>query len=108
MLFVHDIEKVAAFYETYFGLKRMGTVKDGYLELKSTGTRIALHRAGKLRGSITSSRVKIVFACSDVKKQVEAFKKQGLQFGKVYEWEGISFADTKDPEKNPVQISSRK
>jgi hypothetical protein len=32
---------------------------------------------------------------------------QGLKFGKVHEVNGFAFANARDPEGNPIQISSR-
>lgn len=107
MLFVKNLEKVDSFYEMHFGLKRIGKAEDGYLELSSGALRLALHRARPSKGDNSHSPAKIVFACADVHTQVKKFEKAGLKFGKMFEWEGFYFADTKDPEKNPAQISSR-
>jgi predicted enzyme related to lactoylglutathione lyase len=107
ILFVRDIERVALFYEKHFGLKRVGKIKDGYLELGKSGTRIALHVARGSDGDNSHSPAKIVFSCRNVKKKVAELTQAGLKFKKIYEYEGFCFADTQDPEKNPVQISER-
>ena len=107
MLFVKDIEKVAAFYERHFGLCRVGETEEGYLELDGGGVRLALHAAKWSDGDNSESPAKIVFECEDVRAAVDDLTKNGLKFGKVFEWNGCAFADTKDPENNPVQISSR-
>ena len=107
MLFVKDVEKVAGFYEQHFGLSRIGELEDGYLELDGGGVRLALHSAKWSDGDNSESPAKIVFECANVQAAVEAFTKKGLKFGKLFEWKGFAFADTKDPENNPVQISSR-
>ena len=107
MLFVQDVEKVATFYEDYFGLVRIDAHEEGYLELDAGSVRLALHAAKWSDGDNSESPAKIVFECDDVPTAVAAFQKKGLKFGKVFEWKGFAFADTKDPENNPVQISSR-
>ena len=107
MLFVKDVEKVARFYEEYFELVRVGEPEDGYLELAAGDVRLALHAAKWSDGDNSESPAKIVFECKDVKTTVADFKKKGLTFGKIFEWNGFAFADTKDPENNPIQISSR-
>lgn len=107
MLFVKDIEKVATFYEGHFGLVRIGEPEDGYLELDAGGVRLALHAARWSDGDNSESPAKIVFECEDVHHAVSEYRKNGLEFSKVFEWKNFAFADTKDPENNAVQISSR-
>lgn len=107
ILFVADPSKVAAFYQEHFGLEPVGPEEDGWIELGAGGCNLALHR-GKLAPGISShSPAKIVFAVSDVRAEVERLTREGLKFGKVHDWNGFSFADTKDPEGNPIQLSSR-
>jgi catechol-2,3-dioxygenase len=64
ILYVRDIEKVAAFYQKHFGLKPLPGAEGGWLELGSpNGTcSIALRQAAvsQKRGS----EIKIVFACT--------------------------------------------
>lgn len=107
MLFVKDLEKVARFYEEKLELIRVGEPIDGFLELEAGNVRIALHEAKWSNGDNSDSPVKIVFECDDVRATVSRLEKKGVEFGKVFDWNGFSFADTKDPENNPLQISSR-
>ncbi len=107
ILFVADLPKVAAFYQRYFGLEPVGAAEEGWLELRAGGCNLALHHGKLPPGSRALSPVKIVFAVRDVPEAVKQFAADGLTFGKVHEWNGMSFADTKDPEGNPIQISSR-
>jgi catechol 2,3-dioxygenase-like lactoylglutathione lyase family enzyme len=107
ILFVADVPKVAAFYQLHFGLEPMGPLEDGWLELRAEGCNLALHRGSRPAGSGSHSPAKIVFAVSDVREALADFAKTGLKFGQVFEWNGFAFADTKDPEGNPIQISSR-
>jgi len=106
VLFVKDVEGVAAFYQKHFGLEPVGEPEKGWLELGAGGVNLALHKAhGPSSGA--DSPVKICFECADVHAQVAAFEAEGLKFKKIFDWNGFSFADTVDPEGNPVQISSR-
>ena len=107
ILFVADLPKVAAFYQQHFDLEPVEAAEDGWIELAAGGCNLALHR-GKLPPRASShSPAKIVFAVSDVRAEVERLARVGLKFGKVHDWNGFSFADTKDPEGNPIQLSSR-
>ena len=76
MLFVQDIEWVAAFYEDYFGLIRTGASEEGYLELDAGGVRLALHAAKWCHGDNSDSPAKIVFECQDVHAAVAAFQEE--------------------------------
>lgn len=107
ILFVADVPGVAAFYQRHFGLEPLETEEDGWLELRAEGCNLALHRGKLPPGERSQSPAKIVFAVSNVHDAVKRFAAEGLKFGKVQEWNGISFADTQDPEGNPIQISSR-
>ncbi|MHA3772386.1 VOC family protein [Verrucomicrobiota bacterium sgz303538] len=107
ILFVQDVPKVAAFYQLHFGLQPINSDEDGWLELEAGGCNLALHRGKLPPGERACSPAKVVFAVSDVHEAVKRYAASGLKFGKVHEWNGFAFADTKDPEGNPIQISSR-
>jgi len=107
ILYVKDIGKAGAFYQTHFGL-RVASEERGWLDLASPsgGCRIALHQASK--GQKSGSAVKLVFAVRDV----EAFKKRaaglGLKFGPVHVIPGShEYANAKDPAGNSISISTR-
>lgn len=109
ILYVKDIPKVAAFYETFFWMKR-ATEEPGWLELESPsgGCCIALHQASKTQKS--GAAVKLVFEVSDVQKFVDAAAARGLKFGPVHGVRnglGHEFANAKDPAGNSISISSR-
>jgi predicted enzyme related to lactoylglutathione lyase len=107
ILFVADVPKVAAFYQRFFGLEPLSPAEDGWLELRAEGCNLALHRGKPPAGPRSRSPAKIVFAVSDVRAEVERLTAEGLKFGKIFDWKGFSFADTQDPEGNPLQLSSR-
>jgi predicted enzyme related to lactoylglutathione lyase len=107
ILYVRDIAKVAAFYQTHFGLKPLPGDETGWLELDAPrgGCRIALHQAAtsQKRGS----EIKIVFAVKDVAKFVNERAAAGLKFGVIHEAGSHAFANARDPAGNSIQISSR-
>jgi catechol 2,3-dioxygenase-like lactoylglutathione lyase family enzyme len=107
ILFVRDVPAVAAFYQRHFGLKPIASAEDGWLELAAGGCNLALHRATKTSRERGRSSAKIVFAVADVHAAKQSFAKQGLKFGKVHEVNDFAFANARDPEGNPIQISSR-
>jgi predicted enzyme related to lactoylglutathione lyase len=110
ILYVKDIEKVALFYQTFFGMKRIRSEEPGWLELNSPsgGCRIALHQATKAQN--TGSAVKLVFGVKNVQAFKEAVASRGLKFGPVHvvrNGAGHQFANAKDPAGNSISISSR-
>jgi predicted enzyme related to lactoylglutathione lyase len=107
ILFVNDVQTVAKFYQKHFGLEPVGAEEDGWLELAAGGCNLALHRGRLPPDASRVTPAKIVFAVDDVHAAVAQFAKKGLKFGKVHEWNGFAFADARDPEGNPIQISSR-
>jgi catechol 2,3-dioxygenase-like lactoylglutathione lyase family enzyme len=107
ILYVRDIEKVAAFYQKHFGLKPLPGAEDGWLELGSaTGTcSIALHQAAASQKR--ASEIKIVFGVKDVRKFRAEREAAGLKFGVVHTFRNHEFCNARDPAGNSIQISSR-
>ena len=110
ILYVKDIPKVAVFYETFFGMKRIESNDPGWLELESPsgGCRIALHQASKAQKS--GAAVKLVFGVKNVQAFKEEAAARGLHFGAVHVVRaplGHEFANAKDPAGNSISISSR-
>ena len=108
ILYVKDIETVAAFYQRFFNMKPLiGSAGKGWLELASPlgGSHIALHQAAKSQKS--GAAMKIVFAVADVPAFVRAKKRQGLRFGVIHQGPGFQFANAKDPAGNSISVSSR-
>jgi predicted enzyme related to lactoylglutathione lyase len=107
ILYVRDIEKVAAFYQKHFGLRPLPGAEDGWLEIGSrSGTcSIALDRAGasQKRGS----EIKIVFAVKDVRKFRAEREAAGLKLGVVHKSRDHEFCNARDPAGNSIQVSSR-
>lgn len=107
ILYVRDIEKVAAFYERFFGMKPLPGATDGWLELASPlgGCTIALHQAAKSQKS--GAAMKLVFAVADVEEFIRVKEKEGLKFGVIHHPDGFLFSNTKDPAGNSISVSSR-
>ncbi len=108
LLYAKSMQATAEFYQKYFGFISTGEVIEGLIELKSQnrGAKILIHQASKgiKLGQVS---VKLMFDVEDI----ESFKKEsaarGLKFGSTHHANGYSFANTKDPDKNSVAISSR-
>jgi predicted enzyme related to lactoylglutathione lyase len=107
ILYVKDIASVAAFYQQHFGMKRLPSNEEGWVELSSgkRGCNIALHKAPSSQKS--GSEIKIVFAVSNVRKFIIEHEADGLRFGPVHSPGDFEFANAKDPAGNSIQISSR-
>jgi catechol 2,3-dioxygenase-like lactoylglutathione lyase family enzyme len=107
ILYVRDIEKVAAFYQKHFGLRPLPGAEDGWLEIGSPNRTcsIALHRAAasQKRGS----EIKIVFGVKDVRKFRAEREAAGLKLGVVHTSETHEFCNARDPAGNSIQVSSR-
>lgn len=108
LIYAKNMKATAEFYQKYFGFVSTGAVVEGLIELTSAhgGANILIHQAAK---SIKLGQVgvKLMFDVEDI----ETFKKeaaaQGLKFGSTHQANGYSFANAKDPDKNPITISSR-
>lgn len=109
ILYVRDIPKVAAFYETHFGFVCVDVGDDDliYLHSPSHGCGLAILQAAKSQKT-GQACVKLVFQVDDVEIFKRASAKKGLVFGASHTGPDYAFANAKDPAKNLIQISSRK
>jgi predicted enzyme related to lactoylglutathione lyase len=107
ILYVRDIEKVAAFYQKHFGLKPLPGAEDGWLEIGSPNgsCSIALHQAATSQKR--ASEIKIVFGVKDVRKFRADRAAAGLKLGVVHKSGDHEFANARDPAGNSIQVSSR-
>jgi catechol 2,3-dioxygenase-like lactoylglutathione lyase family enzyme len=103
ILFTAQMDKMSDFYSRVLGLKLISQEK-GWREFDAGGASIALHS-----GSASPGRKgpKIVFYAGDVAALRETLVARGAKFGKVHQGEVISLCDGKDPDGNPIQLSSR-
>jgi predicted enzyme related to lactoylglutathione lyase len=108
IVYARDMKKTAVFYSEHFGFKTTGEVTEGLIELHAPngGAGILIHQAAK-SVKLGQVGVKLSFQVHDVRAFVIAAAEKGLEFGAVHEANGYQFANAKDPDKNPVSISSR-
>ena len=108
IIYTHKIEQMVAFYSKHFGYTLSRIEGDRILELKpkDNGIPILLHPASakQKEGQVL---VKLVFDVKDVPAFCEVARGNGLMFGTIFQADGYSFANTKDPSGNTVQVSSR-
>lgn len=105
-----DVEEVALFHQTFFGMGRIGSGEPVWLEMKSPsgGCPIALHRASKAQKS--GAAVKLVFGVKDVPAFKEAAASRDPKFGPVHVVSKRlchEFANAKDPAGISISISGR-
>ncbi len=108
IIYARDMKKTAEFYRVHFGFKTSGEVIEGLIELHANGggAGILIHQAAK-SVKLGQVGVKPSFQVQDVDAFVLAAARQGLKFGAIHEANGYKYANAKDPDKNPVSISSR-
>lgn len=108
VIYTKKLEQMVTFYTQHFGFKVLRLDGDRIVELVSQcgGANIMLHpmSAGRKEGQ---TLVKLVFDVQDVDGFCNDAKARGLEFGSVHHADGYSFANTKDPAKNSVSVSSR-
>lgn len=108
IIYTKKLEEVAAFYCKYFGYEMLRLDGDRIVELVApeTGANIMLHpmSQGRKEGQ---TLVKLVFDVEDVDAFCAKSKERGLEFGTIHQADGYSFANTKDPAKNSISVSSR-
>lgn len=103
ILFTHQMDAMSEFYSQVLGLKQV-TSEKGWRELDAGGSRIALHSGPPSPGR---KGPKIVFYSEDVEAVRETLVARGAKFGKVRQTGSFCLCDGKDPDGNPIQLSSR-
>ena len=108
LIYAKNMQATADFYQTYFGFKSTGEVVEGLIELIAPqgGANILIHQAAK-SVKLGQVGVKLMFDVKDVDAFKKIAKRKGLKFGSTHIANGYAFANTKDPDKNSVSISSR-
>src|SRR5580704_2505488 len=107
VLYVRDMPKVSAFYQTHFGFRAASaSTADNIILLPADGgCALILLQASK--GHRTGqSCVKIIFDVPDVSAFKAARERAGLKFGPIHHGPGYQFANARDPAKNLIQISN--
>ena len=103
ILFTGQMDAMSEFYGQVLGLKQI-TNEKGWKEFTAGGTRIALHSGPSSPGR---KGPKIVFYAKDVAGLRETLVARGARFGKVRQGQVFCLCDGKDPDGNPIQLSSR-
>jgi catechol 2,3-dioxygenase-like lactoylglutathione lyase family enzyme len=102
ILFTARMDAMSEFYGKVLGLKQV-TNEKGWKEFAAGGTRIALHSGPSSPGR---KGPKIAFCVKDVTAVRAKLVARGAKFGKVHEGEVFALCDGKDPDGNPIQLSS--
>ena len=102
ILFTGQMEAMSKFYGEVLGLPQI-TNEKGWREFDAGNARIALHSGPASPGR---KGPKIVFYAGDVAALRETLAGRGAKFGKVRAGE-FCLCDGKDPDGNPIQLSSR-
>lgn len=84
----------------------MDADSDGWVQLKSGGVEVAIHRAGKA-GCQSRNRNKLVFLVDDVAENRERIASMGVRMGKHQVMSDYESCDFKDPDGNVLQLSNR-
>ena len=108
LLYTHIPDRLAEFYARHFGYTVLRSETDRLIELAppGPGAAILLHPASA-RQKPGQSLVKLVFEVRDVAAFCAEARKNGLDFGPIHQSDGYTFANARDPAKNPIQVSSR-
>ncbi len=103
ILFTAQMEIMSRFYGEVLGLKQV-TNEKGWREFAAGSVRIGLHS-----GPATPGRrgPKIAFYAKDVVAERARLVARGVKFGKVCDTGVFAMCDGKDPDGNPIQLSSR-
>jgi catechol 2,3-dioxygenase-like lactoylglutathione lyase family enzyme len=103
ILFTGQIDAMSRFYAEVLGLPKV-TDEPGWKEFAAGDARIALHSGPASPGR---KGPKIVFHAQDVAAVRKALVARGASFGKVRDTGHFCLCDGKDPDGNPIQLSSR-
>ena len=103
ILFTAQMDAMSKFYGEVLGLKQV-TNEKGWREFDAGGARIALHSGPSSPGR---KGPKIVFHANDVAALRKTLVARGAKFGKVRDGGVFCLSDGKDPDGNPIQLSSR-
>ncbi|HVV82496.1 MAG TPA: VOC family protein [Kofleriaceae bacterium] len=117
LLFVSDVEKVAAFYEAAFGYRREASADAGFGFLRAAGggADLALHVLSAPHAPVLASpprwrsdtAMKLCFEVDDLAAARQAVLDAGGQARDPWSWDGSDFCELADVEGNPLQIIQR-
>lgn len=109
ILYVKDAKKTAEWYRDTLGVP-LKFAEEGWAELETNGTTLALHSHEKLPATRGEAQAITVFNVDDIKGTYEALKQKGIKFEKEPQevcaqddFVGLS-ADFSDPDGNKLSI----
>ena len=103
VLFTSNMPRMMAFYGEVLGLPLLKD-EPGWKEFDAGGCVIALHNGSS---EVGRRPPKIGFWAADVAAARDALVARGARLGKVMSGGGLTRCEGKDPDGNPLQISSR-
>jgi catechol 2,3-dioxygenase-like lactoylglutathione lyase family enzyme len=104
ILFTPNLVAMTAFYRDVLGLEVIGA-EEGWVDFATGGCRLALH-AGK--STVGQRPPKLVFYAANVEDARTTLIERGLIAASPVKAAGaFQMCDLKDPDGNPLQISSR-
>jgi catechol 2,3-dioxygenase-like lactoylglutathione lyase family enzyme len=103
ILFTASMDAMVNYYGNILGLELV-TDDPGWKEFKAGSATIALHSGPPSPGK---KGPKIVFYAEDVAALRETLVARGAKFGKAKLGVPFCLCDGKDPDGNPIQLSSR-
>jgi catechol 2,3-dioxygenase-like lactoylglutathione lyase family enzyme len=108
LIYARNPAVTSAFYKEHFGFEGSGEMHEGLIELHApeTGIHLLIHQAAKSL-KFGQAVVKQMFSVRNVEAFKAASAEKGLEFGSIHQANGYQFANAKDPDGNPVAISSR-
>jgi len=108
IIYARDVEATIRFYEKHFGFLATRIPTDRIVELSHPegGANLMIHAAATSQ-RMGQSTVKLVFDVEDIEAFVDHASTRGLSFGAVHQADGYAFANAKDPDGNPISVSSR-
>ena len=106
IIFTADVERLAGFYKSSFGLDEIGVANSEWAEFDAGGCNLAFHKLDD--GSrIHDGWIKPVFGTADVLREKQRLEELGIEMSEVVTFGDIQLCDGRDPDGNWFQISSR-
>jgi hypothetical protein len=109
ILYVHDVDKLSAFYREAFGLVPAEEIAGEWAVLRAGTCELALHRVGPAYRRTTpagESNAKLVFAIdTPVADKRQELLRRGVPMGEIKSYGTGPLCDGRDPEGNVFQLA---